>query len=126
MAIATVRQDGDTLAFGGALERAAIAALWPQLRSAGNGVRRLDLGAVSSVDSAGLALLVELCARTGITEVTGSPAGLAELRAAYRLGADWNLALSVNNVFDRSYETVRYFNQPGRNYLLTLRYRPAE
>jgi phospholipid transport system transporter-binding protein len=46
---------------------------------------RLDLGAVSSVDSAGLALLSELCARTGITRVSGDPPGLAELRAAYRL-----------------------------------------
>ena len=85
MAAATVRQDGDTLAFGGALERAAIATLWPQLRSAGSGIRRLDLSAVTSVDSAGLALLAELCARTSINEIAGAPAGLAELRAAYRL-----------------------------------------
>ncbi|MDR7132885.1 phospholipid transport system transporter-binding protein [Lysobacter niastensis] len=85
MANATVRQDGDTLVFGGALERAAVAALWPQLRSPGNGLRRLDLSAVSSVDSAGLALLAELCERVGITDVIGTPSGLAELRTAYRL-----------------------------------------
>ena len=34
MAAATVRQDGDTLAFGGVLERAAVASLWSQLRAA--------------------------------------------------------------------------------------------
>lgn len=85
MANATVRQDGDALVFGGALERTAVAVLWPQLRSPGNGLRRLDLSAVSSVDSAGLALLVELCARAGITDVVGTPPGLAELRTAYRL-----------------------------------------
>lgn len=85
MANATVRQDGDTLVFGGALERASVAALWSQLRSPGNGLRRLDLSAVSSVDSAGLALLAELCARADVTDVIGTPPGLAELRTAYRL-----------------------------------------
>jgi len=49
-----------------------------------------------------------------------------DLRAGFRFGPDWSLALSVNNVFDKSYETVRYFNQLGRNYLLTLSYHPAE
>lgn len=87
MTTATVRQDGDTLAFSGALERAAVAALWPQLRALAPALRRIDLSAVSSVDSAGLALLSELCARGGIGEVTGNPPGLSELRAAYRLDA---------------------------------------
>ncbi|WP_206861893.1 STAS domain-containing protein [Lysobacter changpingensis] len=83
MAAATVRQDGDTLAFGGVLERAAVASLWSQLRAAK--ARRLDLSAVESVDSAGLALLAGLSARLGIAEVIGSPPGLADLRRAYRL-----------------------------------------
>ena len=49
-------------------------------------MRRFDLQAVTRIDSAGLALLAELAARAGggIT-VDGTPAGLAELRAAYRL-----------------------------------------
>ncbi|MGO4221487.1 lipid asymmetry maintenance protein MlaB [Lysobacter sp. TAF61] len=85
MTTATVRQDGDTLAFSGALERAAVASLWAQLRTPAAGLVRIDLGAVSRVDSAGLALLSELCARTGITQVSGDPPGLAELRTAYRL-----------------------------------------
>ena len=83
MTTATVRQDGDTLAFGGALERAAVATLWRQVRNAS--ARTLDLRAVQSVDSAGLALLAELCERLGIVEVIGEPTGLADLRAAYRL-----------------------------------------
>ena len=83
MAAATVRRDGDTLAFDGVLERAVVASLWSQLRTAK--ARRLDLGAVKSVDSAGLALLAELCARLGIVEIVGSPPGLADLRRAYRL-----------------------------------------
>ena len=78
----------------------------------------------------GGALVPGLLKLSWITQYVSNWAGeqghVRNLRAAYRLGADWNLALSVNNVFDRSYETVRYFNQPGRNYLLTLRYRPAE
>lgn len=85
MTTATVRQDGDTLAFGGALDRAAVAPLWPQVRNAA--ARRIDLTAVDSVDSAGLALLAELCERLGIAEVVGEPPGLADLRAAYRLDA---------------------------------------
>ena len=83
MAVATVRQDGDTLAFGGVLERAAVASLWSQLRAAK--ARRRDRSAVESVDSAGLALLAELSTRLGIAEVVGSPPGLADLRRAYRL-----------------------------------------
>jgi phospholipid transport system transporter-binding protein len=81
--MATVRQDGDTLAFGGALDRVAAATLWPQVRNAS--ARQLDLRAVEKVDSAGLALLAELCERLGIAEVIGEPSGLADLRAAYRL-----------------------------------------
>ncbi|WP_226467434.1 STAS domain-containing protein [Luteimonas panaciterrae] len=80
-----VRRDGDALIFSGALLRGGVTALWKQI-GAPAGVRRLDLRAVDRLDSAGLALLAELAARAG-AEVTidGDPAGLAELRAAYRL-----------------------------------------
>ena len=44
-----------------------------------------DLTAVSRVDSAGVALLAELAERCGGVNIDGAPAGLAELRAAYRL-----------------------------------------
>lgn len=82
---ASVRRDGDALAFAGALLRDDVAAVWRQASAALDGVRRFDLGAVDRIDSAGLALLAELAARCGGVVVDGVPAGLAELRAAYRL-----------------------------------------
>lgn len=83
---AGVRRDGDALAFSGTLLRDDVAAAWRQAAGALDGVRRFDLTAVQRVDSAGLALLAELAARStdGIV-VDGTPEGLAELRAAYRL-----------------------------------------
>jgi phospholipid transport system transporter-binding protein len=83
---ARARSDGDALVFSGALDRDAVAALWPPALAAIGRVQRLDLGAVTAVDSAGLALLTELAARLdhAIT-LQGDPSGLAELRAAYRL-----------------------------------------
>lgn len=81
-----VRRDGARLVFSGALERAACAGLWRQAQPLLDGVSRLDLAAVTGVDSAGVALLAEIAARSPGAVVAGSPAGLAELRAAYRLG----------------------------------------
>lgn len=83
---ASVRCDGDALVFTGALLRDDVAALWRQVPKTLDGVRRLDVRAVERIDSAGLALLAELCARTGSeVAVAGAPDGLAELRGAYRL-----------------------------------------
>ncbi len=48
-----------------------------------------------------------------------------DLRLAWSLGDDWSLQLAANNVFDRRYETAAFFNQPGRNYMFTVRWRPA-
>ena len=85
------REDG-ALVFSGALDRAAAATLWPQAASALAGVQRIVLTNVTTVDSAGLALLAELAARAraagGSVRIDGEPAGLAELRAAYRLTPD--------------------------------------
>lgn len=85
---ASFRTEGDTLLLAGVIDRAAVVALWPQLTRALAPVRRLDLAAVEGIDSAGLALLGELAARLRAQaggDVSGSPAGLAELCAAYRL-----------------------------------------
>lgn len=82
---ATLRREGDALVFAGAIARTAVAGLWRQAQSQLSGVRRLDLGGVHSVDSAGLALLAELSARCGGAVVEGLPDGLGDLRAAYRL-----------------------------------------
>ena len=81
-----VRRDGDTLVFLGALARDVVASIWPRALAQVAGARRFDLDGVASVDSAGLAMLSELAARAGGTvDVSGTPRGLAELRAAYRL-----------------------------------------
>ena len=83
---ASVRRDGATLVFAGALLREAVAAVWPQALAQLAGATRFDLRSVARVDSAGLALLAELAARAGgNVAVDGAPAGLSELRAAYRL-----------------------------------------
>ena len=82
---AGVTRAGEALRFAGVLSRAQVPALWKQLPAL-DGVRVLDLHAVTSVDSAGLALLAELAAKLhrGVA-VSGNPIGLAELRRAYRL-----------------------------------------
>lgn len=47
-----------------------------------------------------------------------------DLRASLRLARAWTLQATVGNVFDREYETARFYNQPGRSAFLTLRYAP--
>lgn len=81
---AAVLRDGEVLRFSGALVRAEAARLWRELQGSADGVHVLDLGGVNSVDSAGLALLAELAGRSE-ARIEGTPPGLAELRAAYRL-----------------------------------------
>lgn len=50
-----------------------------------DGVRTLDLHAVTALDSAGLALLSAVAERCAAAAIAGSPPGLAELQSAYRL-----------------------------------------
>jgi phospholipid transport system transporter-binding protein len=86
---ASVQRDGDALVFAGAIDRAAAAVLWPKALAALSGVQRIVLTKVTTVDSAGLALLAELAARLRAVgseaRIEGEPAGLSDLRAAYRL-----------------------------------------
>lgn len=87
---ARLHRAGDALIATGALDRNAATALWPQLRGLLEGAARLDLSGVTRLDSAGLALLAEAAARLrsgrgGDVAVLGTPPGLEELRAAYRL-----------------------------------------
>lgn len=49
-----------------------------------------------------------------------------DLRASWHFAPDWQVEARLANVFDRHYETVWYFNQPGRSAFLTLRYSPAK
>ena len=86
---AAVRREGNVLLFSGVLDRAAVTTLWPELSGPVAGITVLDVGNVRRVDSAGVAMLAELAARVRATgsapSLSGSPAGLEELRAAYRL-----------------------------------------
>ena len=84
-ATAGVVRDGDALRFSGALLRASVAALWARLPAQDAGVRRIALGDVERIDSAGLALIALLAARHG-ADIEGTPPGFEELRTAYRLG----------------------------------------
>lgn len=87
---ASAIRDGEALRFSGALVRAQVASLWHALPPA-DGVRTLDLTGVDALDSAGLALLAEVAARTGqrpsvrVPAATAAAEGLSQLRAAYRL-----------------------------------------
>lgn len=48
-----------------------------------------------------------------------------DLRAQYTLTPAWLLQARVANLLDRDYETAAFFNQPGREWFVTLRYAPA-
>ena len=48
-----------------------------------------------------------------------------DLRASYAFAPGWQVEARLANAFDRRYETVYYFNQPGRSWYLTLRYTPG-
>lgn len=85
MSPASVRRDGDALVFAGALDRAAVPAVWKAVQPLLDGARQLQLAGVVTVDSAGVALLAEIVARSPGLAVSGDPDGLADLRAAYRL-----------------------------------------
>jgi len=47
---------------------------------------------------------------------------LLDLRAEYALTNDWLIQAKVANVWDRHYQTIAWYNQPGREYQLRLRY----
>ena len=47
-----------------------------------------------------------------------------DLQANYALSRDWALQAKLNNVGDRVYETALGYNQPGRQFFVTLRYTP--
>ncbi|MEA3639478.1 MAG: TonB-dependent vitamin B12 receptor [Lamprobacter sp.] len=49
---------------------------------------------------------------------------LIDLRADYAFSDALRLQARVENLFDEEYETVAYYNQPGRTLLLTLLYQP--
>ncbi|WP_196778960.1 TonB-dependent vitamin B12 receptor [Lysobacter silvisoli] len=52
--------------------------------------------------------------------------GTVDLRAEYALTPSWTLQARLANVFDRDYETISFYNQPGREWFLTVRYAPGK
>ena len=48
-----------------------------------------------------------------------------DLRTEYAFAPAWTLQARLGNVFDRQYETVAFYNQPGREWFLGVRYAPA-
>jgi len=48
--------------------------------------------------------------------------GLLDLRAEYAFLPGWLVQAKIVNVLDRDYETIAWYNQPGREYQLRLRY----
>ncbi|MFZ5609104.1 MAG: TonB-dependent vitamin B12 receptor [Pseudomonadota bacterium] len=47
-----------------------------------------------------------------------------DVRAEYALSKAWKVQARLANVANKQYETAAFFNQPGRNFFLTLRYQP--
>ena len=88
---AAVERAGALLHLRGRLDRASVPLLWPQALRALDGAQGLNLHAVETLDSAGLALLAELAARIAVQgppRIEGQPPELAALCAAYRMGPD--------------------------------------
>jgi vitamin B12 transporter len=49
-----------------------------------------------------------------------------DLRAQYALASDWSVQARVANVFDRDYQTAAFYNQPGREVSVSLRWQPVQ
>ena len=48
-----------------------------------------------------------------------------DLRVEYAFHSDWTVLARVTNLFDRDYQLVDWYNQPGREFGLNLRWQPA-
>ena len=49
---------------------------------------------------------------------------IIDLRADYALTKRLRIQARIENLLDEEYETAAFYNQPGRNFFLTLRYQP--
>lgn len=50
---------------------------------------------------------------------------LVDLRGAYQLTQDWSLRARVENLFDKEYQTAFGYNQPDREFWLSINYTPG-
>ncbi len=48
--------------------------------------------------------------------------GIVNAHAQYRLNKKWVVRGKIDNLFDKQYQTIRTYNHPGRNLLLTVAY----
>lgn len=88
--IATATLRDETLVVSGALQRQTVTALWSALPASIASVRQIDMAAVSALDTAGLAWLIEAVARvcgSGAPTpcIANAPDGYASLCMAYRI-----------------------------------------
>ena len=51
--------------------------------------------------------------------------GTVDARIAWRFAPGWTVQANLSNVFDKRYETSAWYNQPGREFLLSLRWQPC-
>jgi vitamin B12 transporter len=49
-----------------------------------------------------------------------------DLRAQFDVARDWAVQGEVRNVFDRAYETAAFYNQPGREFAVSVRWQPGD
>jgi vitamin B12 transporter len=52
--------------------------------------------------------------------------GTLDARVAWRFAPGWTLQADIRNALDKRYETSAWYNQPGREYTLSLRWQPAD
>ena len=48
-----------------------------------------------------------------------------DIRGEYTLNQNWRVQGRIENISNERYETASFFNQPGRNFFITLRYQPS-
>jgi vitamin B12 transporter len=95
-------------------------------QNAGFTVRRLIHAMEGQGVSGSLALVGRYQGRRYDDAANTLPLGgyfTADLLTQWNLGRSWTLEARAANLFGRSYQTEAYFAQPGRNYLVTVRYR---
>ena len=48
-----------------------------------------------------------------------------DIRGEYNLNQNWRVQGRIENISNERYETASFYNQPGRNFFITLRYQPS-
>ena len=76
------------------------------------------------MDRSSTSVISWISARPNTVRLSGY--GTLDLRLEYTLHRDWTLQARASNVFDRDYETIAWYKQPGREYGLSVRYQSAD